>query len=100
MWGGYGTGKPAVPYAEARRDVGRHERSNRKNASRRVAIAVAEPDAVGKPGVVDFEAVCRVVSGQQHEVLVAAQLDFGDDRPAGVELGSDQAQVWAEPARE
>src|SRR5256885_10199133 len=100
MYGGYGTGEPAVPFAAARGGVGRHERPNRQNTARRVAIAIAESNAVSEPGVVDDKAARRGVAGQQHEVLIAAELDFGDHRATGIELALDQAQVGAEPSGE
>src|ERR1700687_2980270 len=99
LYSSYGTGKPPIPFAAARSGVGRHKRPDRDNAGRRVAITVDEPNTVREPGVVDYEAGDSI-AGQQHEVLVAIQLDFGDNGAAGVELALDQPQVWTEPSGE
>src|SRR2546421_13112104 len=99
MYGGYGTGEPAIPLAAARRSVRRHERPDRGDAGRWVAVSIAESHAVAEPGVIDHKPARRV-AGQQYEVLIAAQLDFGDDGAAGIELTLDQPQVWTEPPGE
>ena len=95
----YGDGRPAPPSAaaHARRVLG-HEGADRENASRRVAVAFVEADAVVEPRIVGGQPSFRRVAGEQDEVLVATEADLGDDRTARIQLGVNHIQVGAEPA--
>src|SRR5437763_16825733 len=53
--------------------------------------------AIREPWVVDLESSRGRISGDENEVLVATQLDLGDDRSTGVELALDQPEIGSPP---
>src|ERR671935_1402944 len=98
MQGGYRIGEPAHPATAGAAGVRRHEGPNGDDPDRRVTVSILEVDAIRKPGIVDLQSICGGVAGDQDEMLVAAEDDFGDDRPPGVELSLDDTQVRSRPS--
>src|SRR5438270_8608214 len=100
MYGGYRIGKPAHPTAAAlAAGIGWHEGADGDDPAGGIAVAVVEADTVREPRIVDLQAALCRVTGEQHEVLVAAESNLGDDRPARVELALDRPEVRTEPVR-